>query len=72
MNDAIIVSDIHLGSDVFQSKKVVEFLRQIEEEKIQTREIIFNGDLFDSWDFRKLKGSHWKVLSKMRHLAKTF
>lgn len=71
MNDAIIVSDIHLGSDVCQSKKMSELLRLIEEEQIQTKEIIVNGDLFDSWDFRKLKGSHWKVLSRMRSLAKT-
>jgi UDP-2,3-diacylglucosamine pyrophosphatase LpxH len=71
MYDALIVSDIHLGSDVCQSKKMVEFLRLIEEGQLQTREIVVNGDLFDSWDFRKLKGSHWKVLSKMRSLAKT-
>jgi UDP-2,3-diacylglucosamine pyrophosphatase LpxH len=71
MNDAVIVSDIHLGSEVCQSKRIVEFLRLVEEGKIQTKEIIINGDLFDSWDFRKLKGSHWKVLSRMRSLAKT-
>ncbi|NBT57351.1 UDP-2,3-diacylglucosamine diphosphatase [bacterium] len=71
MYDALIVSDIHLGSDVCQSKKIVEFLKLIEEGQLQTKEIIVNGDLFDSWDFRKLKGSHWKVLSKMRSLAKT-
>lgn len=70
MNDAIIISDIHLGSDVCQSKKIVEFLKLIEEDQIQTKELIVNGDLFDSWDFRKLKGSHWKVLSKLRSLAK--
>lgn len=70
MNDAIVISDIHLGSDVCQSKKLIEFLRLIEEDKIQTKELIVNGDLFDSWDFRKLKGSHWKVLSKLRSLAK--
>jgi UDP-2,3-diacylglucosamine pyrophosphatase LpxH len=71
MNDAIIISDIHLGSDVCQSKKVGEFFKQIENGTIQTKEIIINGDLFDSWDFRKLKGSHWKVLSIIRSLAKT-
>jgi len=71
MNDAIIISDIHLGSDVCQSKKIGDFLRNIENGIIQTKEIIINGDLFDSWDFRKLKGSHWKVLSIIRSLAKT-
>jgi len=71
MYDAVIVSDIHLGSDVCQSKKMAEFLGLIEHGQIKTKELIVNGDLFDSWDFRKLKGSHWKVLSRMRSLAKT-
>jgi UDP-2,3-diacylglucosamine pyrophosphatase LpxH len=70
MNDAVIVSDIHLGSSVCQSKKILDFLRHIETGVIETKEIIINGDLFDSWDFRKLRGSHWKVLSKMRSLSK--
>lgn len=69
--EAIILSDIHLGSEVCQSKKLGEFLKLIESEEIQTKEIIINGDLFDSWDFRKLKGSHWKVLSSIRSLAKS-
>lgn len=71
MNDAVIVSDIHLGSSVCQSKRVLELLKHIETGVIDVKEIIINGDLFDSWDFRKLRGSHWKVLSKMRSLAKS-
>lgn len=71
VNDAIIVSDIHLGSDVCQAKKLLEFLIQIESDQIKTKELIINGDLFDSWDFRKLKKSHWKVLSHIRKLSKT-
>jgi UDP-2,3-diacylglucosamine pyrophosphatase LpxH len=70
MNDAIVVSDIHLGSSVCQSKKILELLKLIETDNIETKEIIINGDLFDSWDFRKLRGSHWKVLSKLRSMAK--
>jgi UDP-2,3-diacylglucosamine pyrophosphatase LpxH len=71
MNDAIIISDLHLGSDVCQSKKINQFFIEIEKENIETKEIIVNGDLFDSWDFRKLKSSHWKVLSHLRKLSKT-
>lgn len=70
MNDAIIISDIHLGSDVCQSKKLVEFLDRIDAGVVETKELIVNGDLFDSWDFRKLKKSHWKVLSRIRNLSK--
>ena len=69
--NTIIISDIHLGSDVCQSKKLKEFFIQIEQNIIPADQIIINGDLFDSWDFRKLKGSHWKVLSYIRSLAKT-
>jgi UDP-2,3-diacylglucosamine pyrophosphatase LpxH len=71
MNEAVIISDIHLGSEVCQAKKVRDFLGLIEQGQIATGEIVVNGDLFDSWDFRKLKGSHWKVLSQMRSLAKS-
>jgi UDP-2,3-diacylglucosamine pyrophosphatase LpxH len=69
--EKIIISDIHLGSDVCQSKKLYEFLCLIENNQIKTNELIINGDLFDSWDFRKLKGSHWKILSKLRSLSKS-
>lgn len=71
MNDAVVISDIHLGSEVCQAKKVRDFLCSVEQNFIPAKEIIVNGDLFDSWDFRKLKGSHWKVLSQMRSLAKS-
>lgn len=71
MNDAVIISDIHLGSSVCQARKVRDFLGLVENDAIPAREIIINGDLFDSWDFRKLKGSHWKVLSQMRIMAKS-
>jgi UDP-2,3-diacylglucosamine pyrophosphatase LpxH len=70
MTETVIISDIHLGSDVCQAKKVREFLALVEQGQIQTNEIIINGDLFDSWDFRKLRGSHWKILSQLRSMAK--
>jgi UDP-2,3-diacylglucosamine pyrophosphatase LpxH len=44
-------------------------LKSIEAGEIQTRRLIINGDLFDGWDFRKLKKSHWKVLSHIRKVA---
>lgn len=68
---SIIISDIHLGSAVCQAKRFKEFLSLINDESINADELIVNGDLFDSWDFRRLKGSHWKILSKMRQVAKS-
>lgn len=70
ITDAIIISDVHLGSDVCQAKKLSEFLTLVETDQISTKEIIINGDLFDSWDFRKLKKNHWKVLSHIRKISK--
>jgi UDP-2,3-diacylglucosamine pyrophosphatase LpxH len=68
---SIIISDIHLGSLVCQAKKFKDFLRAIHEEEIYADELVVNGDLFDSWDFRRLKESHWKILLKMRQIAKS-
>ncbi|HEV3142503.1 MAG TPA: UDP-2,3-diacylglucosamine diphosphatase [Gemmataceae bacterium] len=69
MDDALIVSDIHLGSDVCQAKLFVDLLDQIKFCELQTRQLILNGDVFDSWDFRRLKKHHWKVLSHLRKLS---
>ncbi len=69
MYDAIVISDLHLGSDVCQAKQIVEFLELIKDETLQCRELILNGDVFDSWDFRRLKKHHWKVLSVIRSLS---
>lgn len=68
MHDAIIISDIHLGSEACQAKTLHPFLDTLAAGKL-TRQLVLNGDVFDSWDFRRLKGSHWKVLSALRGLS---
>jgi UDP-2,3-diacylglucosamine pyrophosphatase LpxH len=65
-NDIVVVSDIHLGSDICQCSKFVKFLTNL-----NTKTLIINGDLFDSWDFRKLRKDHWKILKKLRQLSDT-
>jgi UDP-2,3-diacylglucosamine pyrophosphatase LpxH len=67
--DAVIISDLHLGSGVCQAKAVVDFLEDIHHRRTRTKRLILNGDVFDSIDFRRLKKSHWKVLSLLRKLA---
>lgn len=77
MLDALIISDLHLGSDNSQVKSILELLSRVlagAEEKdrpdaIYTRRLIINGDVFDSIDFRRLKKNHWRVLSEIRHLS---
>jgi len=69
MLDAVILSDIHLGSDNCQAKAVCDFLERIDRDEIACKQLILNGDVFDSMDFRRLKRSHWKVLSLIRKLS---
>jgi UDP-2,3-diacylglucosamine pyrophosphatase LpxH len=67
--DAVIISDIHLGSDNCQARQLTHFLESIHTETVQTQRLILNGDVFDSIDFRRLKKNHWKVLSLLRKLS---
>jgi UDP-2,3-diacylglucosamine pyrophosphatase LpxH len=69
MLDAIILSDIHLGSDNCQAKRVCRLLERVQEGEMPTVRLILNGDVFDSIDFRRLNKSHWKVLSLIRKLS---
>lgn len=69
MFDAIIISDIHLGSENCQAKSLVRFLESIRSGELPTQRLILNGDVFDSIDFRRLKKPHWKILSVLRKLS---
>jgi UDP-2,3-diacylglucosamine pyrophosphatase LpxH len=69
MLDAIILSDIHLGSDNCQARRVCRLLERVSDGQLATSRIILNGDVFDSIDFRCLDKSHWKVLSWLRKLS---
>jgi UDP-2,3-diacylglucosamine pyrophosphatase LpxH len=67
--DAVILSDIHLGSSNCQAKNLCRFLECFVNREITASELILNGDIFDSIDFRRLSKSHWKVLSLIRKLS---
>ncbi|MGL6074653.1 MAG: UDP-2,3-diacylglucosamine diphosphatase [Fimbriiglobus sp.] len=69
MLDAVVISDLHLGSDNCQARAIVQFLEKILNRTIPTDRLILNGDVFDSIDFRRLKKHHWKVLSLVRKLS---
>lgn len=69
MYDSLIISDLHLGSGVCQAKMIEKFLSKIKDQELPTKELILNGDVFDSWDFRRLKKNHWGVLSLIRSLS---
>ena len=65
MDEYIIISDLHLGSDVCRANNILEFLYYLE-----TENLILNGDIFDNMDFRRLEKSHWHILKKLRQISK--
>ncbi len=67
--DAVVISDIHLGSENCQAKQLVHFLEAVRRGPLATRRLIINGDVFDSIDFRRLKKNHWNVLSELRKIS---
>jgi UDP-2,3-diacylglucosamine pyrophosphatase LpxH len=67
--DALIISDLHLGAENCQAKAAADFLQRLLDGEIRAAQLIINGDVFDSIDFRRLKKTHWKVLSQIRHLS---
>ncbi len=69
MLDAVVISDIHLGSPNCQAKYLVHFLAEVRRGELRAKQLILNGDVFDSIDFRRLKKHHWKILSEIRKLA---
>lgn len=52
-----------------RARQLADLLKSIESGEIPTSRLVINGDLFDDWDFRKLKKSHWKVLSHIRKIS---
>ncbi len=71
MLDAVIVSDVHLGSANCEARRLCKVLERIVEGELPTARLILNGDVFDSIDFRRLNKNHWKVLSLVRKLSDT-
>ena len=69
MHDAVILSDVHLGSENCEAKSLVALLSAIHHGDLPTRRLVLNGDVFDSIDFRRLKKTHWKVLSTLRKMS---
>jgi UDP-2,3-diacylglucosamine pyrophosphatase LpxH len=62
--DAIIVSDLHIGSRYFLYQAFERFLRNIPEDY----ELILNGDMIDS-PYKKLKSFHQKTLDHIEQIS---
>jgi len=62
--NTLILSDIHLGSEVSRPRKVMVALSQY-----KFKRLILLGDIFDNLNFARLKKPHWNLLSYIRKLS---
>lgn len=61
--DCIVISDLHLGSDVCQARLLEEFL---EWACAHSRQLVINGDIFDDLNFKRLSKRHFACLKVIR------
>jgi UDP-2,3-diacylglucosamine pyrophosphatase LpxH len=64
VTDTLIISDLHLGSDVSRAREATELL-----ETRKFRRLVLLGDIFSDLNFRRLTSDHWKFLSRIRKLS---
>src|SRR5579864_4787627 len=62
--DTLLLSDIHLGSDISRARDALALLKSR-----GFRRLILLGDIFSDLNFARLDGDHWKFLSYIRKLS---
>jgi UDP-2,3-diacylglucosamine pyrophosphatase LpxH len=62
--DTIILSDLHLGSDVSRAPAALKMLKSA-----SFNRLILLGDIFSDLNFRRLKKEHWQFLGYIRKLS---
>ena len=62
--DTVIISDLHLGSDLCRAKDACRMLKST-----AFRRLILLGDIFCDLNFRRLTKEHWQFLSYIRKLS---
>jgi len=62
--DTVIISDLHLGSEVSRAEAALRMLKET-----SFRRLILLGDIFCDLNFRRLTKEHWKFLSYIRKLS---
>lgn len=62
--DTVILSDLHLGSEVSRARAALQTLKTA-----SFRRLILLGDIFCDLNFRRLKKEHWQFLSYIRKLS---
>jgi UDP-2,3-diacylglucosamine pyrophosphatase LpxH len=61
--DCLVISDLHLGSDVCQARLLEDFL---EWAVLNSYELVINGDIFDDLNFKRLNKRHFACLKTIR------
>jgi UDP-2,3-diacylglucosamine pyrophosphatase LpxH len=62
--DTVLISDLHLGSEVSRAREATRFLRNA-----AFNRLVLLGDIFCDLNFRRLKKHHWEFLSLIRKLS---
>jgi len=62
--DTLLLSDIHLGSDISRAPEAVALLQSC-----NFRRLVLLGDIFSDLNFARLNGDHWEFLSCIRKLS---
>jgi UDP-2,3-diacylglucosamine pyrophosphatase LpxH len=62
--DTVILSDLHLGSEVCRAKDALRMLK-----RARFKRLILLGDIFCDLNFARLKKDHWQFLSYIRKLS---
>ena len=62
--DTLILSDVHLGSEVSRAQDALDVLQSH-----SYRRLVLLGDIFSDLNFRRLTSEHWKFLSYIRKLS---
>src|ERR1700719_284340 len=62
--DTLILSDLHLGSEISRAEQATRMLRQN-----RFRRLILLGDIFSDLNFGRLTKDHWKFLGYIRKLS---
>jgi UDP-2,3-diacylglucosamine pyrophosphatase LpxH len=64
LTDTIILSDLHLGSEVSHASEALRMLKSA-----SFNRLILLGDIFSDLNFRRLQKQHWQFLGYIRKLS---
>jgi len=62
--DAVLLSDLHIGSEFCQARAVLDFLDQLPE----TNRLVLLGDVLEKTEHHLTK-QHWRILSRLRKIS---